>query len=138
MIVAMKDESQHVISGLLKKRESLLRQAADLRAQMAVNAGDIEAVDRTLDAFGFQGELEGKMTRGVRIILFYRNELFLTEELRKASKPMTTRELAQAICHVKGKQSADRRLLADVTKRAARMRRVRTLAARIVVFRVRS
>jgi hypothetical protein len=64
MIVAMKDENQHVISGLLKKRERLLRQSADLREQMAVIAGDIEAIDRTLDAFGFTGDQEGKTAPG--------------------------------------------------------------------------
>lgn len=126
----MKDDNQHVISGLLKKRESLLRQSADLREQMAVLAGDIEAIDRTLDAFGFVGDLEGKTARGSRIILFYRNELrqFLTEQLGKASRPMTTRELAEAICQVEGKQVADRRLLADVTKRASKaLREMRRL-----------
>lgn len=56
MIVGMKDENQHVIWGLLKKRECLLRQSADLREQMTVISGDIEALDRTLDAFGFQGD----------------------------------------------------------------------------------
>lgn len=130
MIVVMSDENQHVISGLLKKRENLLRQSSDLREQMAVIAGDIEAIDRTLDAFGFTGDLEGKTARGSRIILFYRNEprQFLTEQLRKASKPTTPRALAEAICQVEGKQAADRRLLADVTKRASKaLREMRRL-----------
>ena len=134
----MKDENEHAISALLKKRASLLRQSAELREHMAVIAGDVEAIDRTLDAFGFQGELEGKTARGARIILFYRNELrqFLTEELKKALKPLTTRELAQAICQIEGKQSADRRLLADVTKRASKalreMRRLGLLESSII------
>ena len=126
----MTDDNQHLVSGLLKRRADLLRQTAELREQMAILSGDVEAVDRLLDSLGYQGDLEGKTVRGSRIILFYRNELrrFLSEQLEKADRPLTTRDLAEIICQVEGKQTADRRLLADVTKRASKalreMRRV--------------
>lgn len=97
---------------------------------MAVVAGDVEAIDRLLDSLGFEGELEGKTPRGARIILFYRNELrqFLLEQLEKTDRPLTTRELAEILCEVEGKQAADRRLLADVTKRASKaLREMRRL-----------
>ncbi len=57
----MRDES--VINGLLQKREELQRESASLREQMAVIANSIEAIDRVLEAFGFEGELEGKTPR---------------------------------------------------------------------------
>jgi hypothetical protein len=44
----MKDET--TIAGLLKKREELKRENAELRERMAVIANDIEAIDRVLDA----------------------------------------------------------------------------------------
>ena len=86
---------------------------------MAVIANDIGAIDRVLDAFGYQGSLEGRTPRASQIILFYRNELrqFLQAELAKAERPMSTRELAQIICQTEGKNWQDRRLLADVAKR---------------------
>ncbi len=68
-------EDQHTISGLLRKREELGRENAELRERMAIIANDIEAIDRVLDAFGCQGELVGKTPRAARIVLFYRNEL---------------------------------------------------------------
>jgi hypothetical protein len=97
---------------------------------MAIIANDIEAIDRILDAFGYQGELEGRTPHAARIILFYRNELrqFLQAELAKAERPMSTRELAQIICQCEGRNPQDRRLLADVIKRASRaLREMRRL-----------
>ena len=51
----MKDES--TISGLLQKREELLRECAELRERVAVISNDVEAIHRVLDTFGYQGEL---------------------------------------------------------------------------------
>jgi hypothetical protein len=89
---------------------------------MAVIANDIEAIDRVLDAFGYTGPLEGRTPRAARIVLFYRNELrqFLQAELAKAGRPLSTRDLAQIICQSEGKDGQDRRLLADVTRRASK------------------
>jgi hypothetical protein len=126
----MESEDQHTISGLLRKRTELERENAGCRERMAVIANDIEAIDRVLDAFGYQGVLEGRTPRAARIVLFYRNELrqFLQSELAKAGRPMSTRELAQIICQTEGKNGQDRRLLADVTKRASKaLREMRRL-----------
>ena len=115
-------EDQHTISGLLRKREELGRENAELRERMAVICNDIEAIDRVLDAFGYQGQLEGRTPRAARIILFYRNEMrqFIQRELERAERPVSTRELAQILCEAEGKDGADRRLLADVTKRLSK------------------
>lgn len=112
-------EDQTLINGLLAKREELSRENADLRERMAVLANDIEALDRVLDACGYRGELVGSTPRAARIVLFYRNELrdYLLAELRKAGEPMTARQLAEAVCQTEGKDSRDRRMLTDVTRR---------------------
>jgi hypothetical protein len=126
----MESGEQHTISGLLRKRAELERQNAECRERMAVIANDIEAIDRVLDAFGYQGTIEGRSPRAARIILFYRNELrqFLQAELAKAARPMSTRELAERICQIEGKSPQDRRLLADITKRASKaLREMRRL-----------
>ncbi|SFK39383.1 hypothetical protein [Methylocapsa palsarum] len=113
----MQDET--LINGLLAKREELMRENAELRERMAVLANDIEAIDRVLDTCGFKGELDGKTPRQARIVLFYRNELrqYLLAELRKAGRPLTSRELACLVCQCEGKDAKDRRLLSDVTRR---------------------
>ncbi len=113
------EQDQHTVSGLLRKRQELQRESAALREQMAIAANSIEAIDRVLEAFGFAGELEGKSPRAARVILFYRNELreYLLGELRKADKPLSSRELASLVCQCEGRDARDRRLLADVTRR---------------------
>ena len=113
----MTDDS--TISGLLKKREELQRENAELRERIAIISNDVEAIDRVLDTFGYHGELVGKTPRQARIVLFYRNELreYLLAELRKAEKPLSSRALACLVCQCEGKDARDRRLLTDVTRR---------------------
>jgi hypothetical protein len=113
----MQDET--LINGLLAKREELQRENAELRERMAILANDIDALDRVLVACGYQGELVGSTPRQARIVLFYRNELreYLLAELRKGGRPLSSRELACRVCQCEGKDPADRRLLADVTRR---------------------
>ena len=86
---------------------------------MAIVCNDIEAIDRVLDAFGYQGQLEGRTPRAARIVLFYRNELreYLLAELRKADRPLSRRQLAALVCQVEGKDPRDRRLITDITRR---------------------
>lgn len=112
-------DDQTLINGLLAKREELSRENAELRERMAILANDIEALDRVLDACGYKAELVGSTPRAARIVLFYRNELrdYLLAELRKASEPLTARQLAMLVCQTEGKDSRDRRLLTDVTRR---------------------
>ena len=127
----MQDAS--VINGLLQKRADLQRESAGLREQMAIVSNSIEAIDRVLEAFGFEGELDGKTPRAARVILFYRNELreYLLGELRNADGPLSSRQLAERVCQCEGKDARDRRLVADVTHRVGcALRKMR--AAKIV------
>jgi hypothetical protein len=128
----MRDES--TINGLLQKREELRREAAMLREQTAILANSIEAIDRVLEAFGFEGELDDKTPRAARIAIFYRNELrdYLLGELRKADRRLSSRELACRVCQTEGKDARDRRLVGDITRRVGTaLRKMR--AAKIVV-----
>jgi hypothetical protein len=120
--MARTETYEHTINGLLQRRQELQNENAVVRERTAAIANDIEAIDRVLDSLGYMGDLEGRTARQARIILFYRNELreFLLGELRKAGRPMTTRELAVIICQVEAKRPEDRRLLQDVARRVSR------------------
>ena len=62
----MSERDQPTINGLLRKREELLRENIDLRERMA---NDIEAIDRVLDTFGYQGELVPRLrSRSWRVL----------------------------------------------------------------------
>ena len=113
----MKDET--TISGLLKKREEIMRESAELRERMAIAANAIEAIDNVLETFGHTEDLDGRTPRAARVVLFYRNELrsFLLDQLRKAQEPLSSRQLAERVCETEGKSLGDRRLLNDITRR---------------------
>ena len=126
----MTDES--TIYGLLKKRDELQRESAELRERMAVAANAIDAIDQVLETFGHTDNLEGRTPRAARVVLFYRNELrsFLLDQLRKAKGPLSSRQLACIVCETEGKSTGDRRLLNDVTRRVGcALRRMRATKA---------
>lgn len=115
-------EHDHTISGLLTKRQELLNRSLDLRQQLAEVGHDIESVDRVLVAFGYQGELKGMTARSNRVVFFHRNELrrFCLEELRKATGPITSREIAEKICKLEGKDPRDHKLMLDMVGRVGK------------------
>jgi hypothetical protein len=115
----MSEAYTNTISGLLRKRAELMGDAQGLREQLA---HDIEALDRTLIALGYQGDLKGVQPRGNRIVFFARDELrrFLLDELRKAIGPLSSRDLAEKIIGLEGKDPRDRRLRNDIVKRVGK------------------
>ena len=52
---------EHTISGLLTKRREMISEAEGLRDRLAAIKNDMAALDRTLAALGFSGDLEGMM-----------------------------------------------------------------------------
>ncbi len=108
---------QHTISGLLLKREQMMDDLVVIRERMAVVSNDIEALDRVLEALGYDGDI--KLTARVpRIVLFYRGELrqFLTNQLREHG-PMTTRRMALNLVNLEGKDGRDHRMMCDIVRR---------------------
>ena len=118
----MSEAYTNTISGLLRKRAELMGDAQGLREQLAHVGNDIEALDRTLIALGYQGDLKGVQPRGNRIVFFARDELrrFLLDELRNASGPLSSRDLAEKIIGLEGKDPRDRRLRNDIVKRVGK------------------
>jgi hypothetical protein len=112
----------NTISGLLRKRSELMGDAQRLREQLAHVGNDIEALDRTLVSLGYAGDLKTVQPRGNRIVFFARDELrrFLLDELRKATGPLSSRDLAEKIIGLEGKDCRDRRLRNDMVKRVGK------------------
>lgn len=111
------DTYDHAISALLSKREEMMEETAVTRERLAVLSNDIEALDRTLERLGYDGEV--KLTPRVpRVVLFYRGELrqFLLGSIRDHG-PSTSRQLAERLISTDGKDARDRRMMADVVRR---------------------
>jgi hypothetical protein len=116
------DTYEHTISGLLQKRVELFHEAERIRDRLAEIKNDIGALDRTLTTLGYTGDLDAMMPRQKREVLFGRGELTraILDELRGASEPMTSREIAQAIVAVSGQDARDRKLISDLTRRVGK------------------
>lgn len=114
--------NEHTISGLLTKRGELLDEVQMLRERMAVLSNDVASLDRVLESFGYDGDLQSTTPRSNRVVFFYRNELrhYLLSELTKAKAPLCSREIAERIVTIEGKDRYDRRLMCDIVKRVGK------------------
>ena len=117
---------EHTISGLLTKRADLYQEASDARARLAEIRNDIEALDRTLRAFGFKGDLDAHMPRAKREVVFGRGELTraILGELRDADGPLGSREIAQGIVELQGYDAKDRNYVTQLTRRVSKALRI--------------
>lgn len=113
---------EHTISGLLAKRADLFNEAVRIRDRLAEIRNDVSAVDRVLGTLGYTGDLDAEMPRQKREVIFGRGELTraILDELRGATGPLTSREIAQAIVALSGQDARDRRYVSDLTRRAGK------------------
>ena len=97
--------------------------AQRLREERAHVGNDVEALDRTLVALGYEGDLKAVQPRGNRIVFFARDELrrFLLDELRKAGPQLASRDLGGTrSSRLRARMRADRRLRNDMVKRVGK------------------
>lgn len=130
MKAARTETFAHTISGLMLKRQEMMEEVSELRERLAVLSNDVEALDRVLETLGHSGEVP-TTPRAARIVLFYRNELrsYCLEHLREKG-PRTSRQIGVSIIKIEGKDSRDRRMLGDITKRVSKaMRQLRHAGA---------
>ena len=122
MTKARTETYDHTISGLLSKRADLLGEAESIRDRLAAIKNDIDALDRTLDVLDYTGDLDAQMPRAKRHVIFGRGELSkqVFAVLRRADKPMTSREIAQDIVSDSGLDARDRKFVSDLTKRVGK------------------
>lgn len=111
------DTYEHTIGGLLQKRAEMTEEIAVMRERLAVLCNDVESIDRVLERLGYEGDVQ-LTPRVPRVVLFYRGELrqFLLRQLREKGT-MTSRQLAECLIQIEGKDGRDRRMMADVVRR---------------------
>lgn len=112
----------HTITGLLKKRADLWNEAERIRDRLAEIRNDIGALDRTLNVLGYTGDLDAAMPRQKREVIFGKGELSkaIYGELRTATGPLTSRDIAREIVALRGEDARDRKYLSDLTKRVSK------------------
>lgn len=119
---ARTDTFDHTISGLLTKRADLFNEALQIRDRLATIKNDIDALDRTLNVLGYEGDLDAAMPRQKRNVIFGRGELTrqVLTILRRSKKPLTSRQIAQEIVSDSGMDARDRKMVSDLTKRVGK------------------
>lgn len=124
--IARTETFEHTISGLLKKRADLFNEAERIRDRLAEIKNDIGAVDRVLGTLGYAGDLDAQMPRQKRQVLFGRGELTraILDELRTATGPLSSRDIARAILSVNEMDPRDRKLMTEHTRRVSKALRV--------------
>lgn len=117
---------EHTVSGLLTKRADLFNEAQRIRDRLAEIKNDVAAMDRVLGTLGYTGNLDAEMPRQKRQVLFGAGELTraILDELRDATAPMASREIARAILTVNEQDPRDRRLLTEHTRRVSKALRI--------------
>lgn len=122
MRLARTDTFEHTIAGLLKKRVDLFHEAERIRDRLAEIRNDIGAIDRTLGVLGYTGDLDAAMPRQKRNVVFGKGELSraIYEELRNATEPLSSRDIAREIVAMRGEDARDRKYLSDLTKRVSK------------------
>lgn len=120
--VARTDTYDHTISGLLAKRAELFNEAERIRDRLAEIKNDIGALDRVLGTLGYTGDLDAAMPRQKREVIFGRGELSraIMSELRHATAPLSSRDIAQDIVAMRGEDARDRKYISDLTKRVSK------------------
>ncbi len=119
---ARTDTFEHKITGLHKKRADLFNEAERIRDRLAEIRNDLGAIDRTLGVLGYTGDLHAAMPRQKREVIFGKGELSkaIYGELRTATGPLTSRDIAREIVAMGGEDARDRKYLADLTKRVSK------------------
>ena len=112
----------HTISGLLHKRVDLIHEAERIHDRLAGIKNDMSAIDRVLGSLGYEGDYDEMMPRQKRFVVFGRGELTrqVLTVLRRATKPMTSRQIAQEIVSDSGLDARDRKYVSDLTKRVGK------------------
>lgn len=123
---ARTDTYEHTISGLLSKRADLFNEAIRIRDRLAEIKNDVGALDRVLGTLGYTGDLDAEMPRQKREVIFGRGELTrsILDELRAATGPLGSREIAQSIVALSGQDARDRKYISDVTRRVSKALRI--------------
>ena len=107
---------------MLTKRADLWNEAERIRDRLAEIRNDIGALDRTLTVLGYKGDLDAAMPRARREVIFGRGELSkaVYGELRTATEPLSSRDIAREIVALRGEDARDRKYLSDLTKRVSK------------------
>jgi hypothetical protein len=123
------DRYPPTVKALLEKRGLLLQAIETHYADIAGLRNDVAAVNRVLETFGYNEDLDESAPK-LRTIFFEKGQLarILADELRTAPAPMKTFDLATTVMEKLGLDSRDRKLFKEISHRTTNaLRRMRVV-----------
>lgn len=113
---------EHAISGLLGKRADLYNELIRLRARIAEIGNDMATVDKTLRILGFEDDLDDLMPERSGPSLLPHGQLSrsISDILREATEPLTSRQIALKILEIRCENPNDRKYLIKLTSSVSR------------------
>ena len=112
--------TEHVLSGLTKRRAELAGEAVQLRARLAAIAADMGHLDAVIRLFDPEYDLVAirpKRPRGPDVAGRGERSRALLAVLREAGEPLATAEIVRRMMARTGQDAEDRRLVRMLTKR---------------------
>ncbi len=112
--------TDHVLSGLTKRRAELTGEADTLKARLAqigTDLGHLDAVIRQFDPDYDLGSIRPKRPRGPDVARPGEMSRFVLGVLREATEPMPTPDIAAQFMVQRGMDGQDRKLAERITKR---------------------
>jgi hypothetical protein len=118
----MPEEYERTISGLIKKRAEMLGELHSLRERMGVVTNDLQCLDRVLQAFGYEGNLDELPAAKGRLVLFHKSEMqqHVLQVLRSSAEFLSSRDIAVLIATAEGRDRSDKRAVLDIIKRVGK------------------
>lgn len=112
--------TDHVLSGLTKRRAELTGEADTLKArlaQIATDTGHLDAVIRQFDPDYDLASIRSKRPRGPDVAGRGDMSRFILKVLREATEPVTTHDVVRRLMAERGQDAEDRRLVKQMMKR---------------------
>ncbi|MBD1545920.1 hypothetical protein [Roseibium aggregatum] len=108
---------EHAITGLLGERADLYNELIHLRARIAEIGNDMATVDKTLRILGFKDNLDDLMPEwsGPSLLPHRQLSRSISEMLREATEPLTSRQIALKIVQARCENPNDRTYMNKLT-----------------------
>jgi len=129
-------KGDYVLNGLVQRRSTLAGELDELHRRVRQTIGDIEHLDATIKQFAPGYRLEAIRAKEYRPPSDWSRPGEMTklvlDTLRRATEPLTTRDVALVLMHEKGMDSSDHKLMRLMVKRAASALRLKASRGLIV------
>ncbi|MEW4458994.1 hypothetical protein AB1K42_12915 [Roseibium algicola] len=114
---------ESIIRGLLTKRVTLYHEREEQLSNIASLDNDISAIDRAIRLLGYEGDLNALMPKNAGNRRYKQGDVsrHVSDVLRTATEPLTSRQIANKVAAVRGENTDDHRHMVKLTNNVSRV-----------------